>query len=108
MLVAGLEDLAAKSGCKLQNRTEAEELQQGACKSGQNRYTLLTFATDEGQAEWLKEAKPWGGTYLVGLRWVVVGTEPTLQTLRQELGGQIQKGEDHGHGSGGHADHTPG
>jgi hypothetical protein len=100
---AGLEDLAAKSGCRLQSQTKAEELRQGACKTGKGRYTLVSFTTEEGQANWLKEAKPWGGTYLVGPRWVAVGAEQTLRSLRQDLGGEIQAGDEHGQGG-----HTPG
>lgn len=105
--VSGLEDLAAKSGCRLQSRTRAEELRQGACKTGRGRYTLVTFTTEEGQGNWLREAKPWGGTYLVGPRWVAVGGEQTLRSLRRDLGGEIQPGEDHGQGAG-HGGHTPG
>ncbi|SEF52761.1 hypothetical protein SAMN04489712_101319 [Thermomonospora echinospora] len=110
--VAGLEDLASKAGCTLQSQTKAEELRQGACQTSKGRYTLVTFTTEEGQGNWLREAKPWGGTYLVGPRWVAVGTEQTLQTLRQDLGGEIQAGDDHGQGGkhedGNHGGHTPG
>ncbi|WP_119729857.1 putative periplasmic lipoprotein [Thermomonospora amylolytica] len=105
VMAAGLEDLAAKTGCRLQSQTKAAELRQGACQTNRGRYTLVTFATDTGQAAWLKEAKPWGGTYLVGPRWVAVGTEQTLRSLRADLGGRIESGSDHG--GGGHG-HTPG
>lgn len=95
VMVAGLEQLAAKSGCQLQSQTKAEELRQGACKSAKGRYTLLTFTSDQGQQSWLTEAKNWGGEYLVGPRWVAVGKTPELQALREEIGGDIQAGNHH-------------
>lgn len=97
VMVSGLDDLAEKAGCtgKLTGQTKAKELNQGVCKTAQSRYTLLTFASDEGQKAWLKEAKEWGGVYLVGLRWIAVSEEPSLVTLRKDLGGQIEKGRTH-------------
>lgn len=56
----------------------------------------MSFKTDQGQNAWLEEAKPWGGTYLVGTRWVIVSTPPTLETLRKTLGGNILNGAHHG------------
>ncbi|MQY02278.1 hypothetical protein [Actinomadura macrotermitis] len=92
---ATIEQLAAKSGCRLTGTRGAEELRQGACRTARGRYTLVGFTTDQGQRAWLAEARPWGGTYLVGTRWVAVGPEPTLRSLRGELGGDILSGDAH-------------
>lgn len=92
---ATIEQLAAKTGCTLTGKRAAEELQQGACQTAKGRYTLVGFATDRGQQAWLEEAKPWGGTYLVGARWVAVGTPQTMESLRGTLGGTVLNGARH-------------
>ncbi|MGK5551099.1 hypothetical protein ACSNOI_05740 [Actinomadura kijaniata] len=93
---ATIEQLAARTGCSLSSRRAAEELQQGACQTARGRYTLVGFSTDQGQKAWLEEAKPWGGSYLVGTRWVAVGTPQTLEALRGTLGGTVMNGAHHG------------
>jgi hypothetical protein len=98
VLVAGLDDLSKKAGCRLQGKTNSEELRQGECKNAKARYTLLTFASDKDQQTWLKEAKIWGGSYLVGPRWIAVGEQPELEALRRNLGGDIEHGDTHGSG----------
>ncbi|MFI0445232.1 hypothetical protein [Actinomadura sp. 6N118] len=92
---ATIEQIASQTGCTLSGRRNASELRQGACQTGTGRYTVVGFTTDQGQNSWLEEAKPWGGTYLVGKRWVIVSTAPTLETLRQQLGGNIVNGRSH-------------
>jgi hypothetical protein len=93
---ATIDQIASQTGCTLSGRRNAEELRQGACQTGTGRYTVVDFSTEQGQKSWLDEAKPWGGTYLVGKRWVIVSTVPTLETLRQQLGGDIVNGSHHG------------
>jgi hypothetical protein len=95
--VSGLPDLAKKVGCggKLTGQTKAAELNQGVCKTSKGRFTLLTFASDQGQAAWLVEAKEWGGAYLVGQRWIAVSQEPNLKSLQKTLGGAIELGRQH-------------
>ncbi|WP_067487684.1 hypothetical protein [Actinomadura hibisca] len=93
---ATIEQLAARTGCTLTGKRAADELRQGACRTGEGRYTLVGFSTDQGQRAWLEEAKPWGGSYLVGTRWVAVGAPQTLQALRQDLGGEVMNGAHHG------------
>ncbi|WP_018657224.1 hypothetical protein [Actinomadura flavalba] len=92
---ATIEQLAARTGCSLNGSRGAEELRQGSCSTSRGRYTLVGFTTDQGQAAWLREAKPWGGTYLVGTRWVAVGTPAVLEGLRADLGGRIDHGDRH-------------
>lgn len=97
VLVSGLDDLAEKAGCggKLSGQSKAAELRQGVCKTEKGRFTLVTFASDKDQRTWLQEAKNWGGTYLIGPRWIAVSEEPNLQSLRQTLGGDIEFGRKH-------------
>ncbi|MFB4298980.1 hypothetical protein [Actinomadura sp. NTSP31] len=93
---ANLDELAARTGCSLVGRRKAEQLQQGNCRNSRGQYVLVSFDRDQDMTAWLDEAKPWGGTYLVGTRWVAVSTPATLQSLRKDLGGRIQSGEMHG------------
>ncbi|GAA2408004.1 hypothetical protein GCM10010191_15600 [Actinomadura vinacea] len=98
---ATIEQLAQQTGCTLTGTRNAAELRQGACKTAKGRYTLVSFTNDKGRDAWLTEAKPWGGSYLVGPRWVAVATPQILETLRKDVGGKIVSGDDHGGGGGG-------
>ncbi|MFI7386766.1 hypothetical protein [Streptomyces sp. NPDC049813] len=110
-----LEQLARRAGCRPDLQTDAAELRQANCGSGEGRYVLATFATDRGQAEWLDAADDYGGTYLVGRKWIVVGAEATVTRLRGRLGGTVERSSSHhsdrsgggGHeeGAGRHAGH---
>jgi hypothetical protein len=104
---ATLEQLASRTGCTLQTQTNAAELRQGSCKTPENRYVMLTFVTDKAKQTWLTAAKEWGGTYLIGPRWVIVGTQQNLRPFYDKLGGDIQDGDDHGGSGSGHQGHTP-
>ncbi|MFE6284176.1 hypothetical protein [Streptomyces sp. NPDC057877] len=104
-----LEHLAAEVKCEPDIQIDADELRQALCKEAAGKakgekYVLLTFATDRGQREWINEAKDYGGFYLVGRKWLAVGHEDMMTSLRSTLGGEIEIGTDHsgGHGSGHH------
>jgi hypothetical protein len=100
---ATLAELAKQTDCSVTGTRKVNDLEQGNCKNSRGRYVLLSFTTDKGMNAWLEEAKPWGGVYLVGARWVVVSQQKTLEGLRKDLGGKIVHGDDHGtgdHGSG--------
>ncbi|MFD9323472.1 hypothetical protein ACFWDQ_38505 [Streptomyces sp. NPDC060053] len=91
-----LEHLAAEVKCTPDMQTDADELRQALCKNADGKFILLTFATDRGQREWINGAKDYGGHYLVGRKWVVVGEETsTVTALRKTLGGDIEEGTDH-------------
>jgi len=100
-----LEHLAAEVKCKPTIQIDADELRQAVCKKSAkdaNKFILATFATDRGQREWINGAKDYGGYYLVGRKWVAVGPEKTVTTLRGTLGGTMEEGSAHmngGHGS---------
>ncbi|KUO13193.1 hypothetical protein [Streptomyces sp. DSM 15324] len=91
-----LEHLAAEVDCTPDMQTDADELRQAICKTAAGKFLLLTFATDRGQREWINGAKDYGGHYLVGRKWVVVGEkDSTVTSLRKTLGGDIEEGTDH-------------
>lgn len=92
-----MEELASALGCTAELSTQADELRQGACETGQGAYRLTTFAAEEGLRSWLAETRVYGGVYLVGNRWVVTAQSPeALTSLRERLGGTVETGEEHG------------
>lgn len=97
---ATLQQLAQQTDCRLTGQRKVAAFQQGNCKTSQGRFVLLSFTTDKGMNTWLEEAKPWGGAYLVGVRWIAVSTDKTLESLRKDLGGKIVHGRGHGPGHG--------
>ncbi|MET9893797.1 hypothetical protein ABZZ47_27010 [Streptomyces sp. NPDC006465] len=96
-----LEDLAAEVKCKPDIQTDADEIRQGVCKISAGKFILATFATDRGQREWLNGAKDYGGSYLVGAKWVAVGDQKMVTTLRGQLGGTLEEGASHHSGGSG-------
>ncbi|MFD9868005.1 hypothetical protein ACFXI8_29735 [Streptomyces niveus] len=109
-----LEQLAEQAECDPNVQTDAEELRQANCRTDDGRYILTTFATDRGLREWINEANDYGGSYLVGRKWVVSGDAKVVETLRGRLGGSVETAPEHHAGSGdddsgsGGADHGNG
>ncbi|MGA4848465.1 hypothetical protein ACOBQB_20205 [Streptomyces sp. G5(2025)] len=98
-----LEQLAARARCRADIQTDAAELRQATCADGARRYVLVTFTSARGQAEWLDVADDYGGTYLVGGRWVAVGARKDIAALRDRLGGTVvDAAGKHGGGHHGH------
>ncbi|MGW1887568.1 hypothetical protein [Streptomyces sp. NPDC001970] len=110
-----LEQLAARATCEPNIQTDAKELRQANCTTDDGTYVLATFATDRGQREWINEAKDYGGSYLVGRKWVAVGDAKVVAALRGRLGGTVETGSSHdqhsgssgggGESDGGHSGH---
>lgn len=96
-----LEQLATKAHCKPNIQTDAQELRQANCTTDDGRYVLATFATDRGQREWINEANDYGGSYLVGRKWVAVGEPNVVAALRGRLGGTVETASPHHSGSSG-------
>ncbi|MFJ6437724.1 hypothetical protein [Streptomyces sp. NPDC091416] len=96
-----LEELAAQAHCEPRLQTDAQELRQANCTTKDGRYVLATFATDRGQREWINEANDYGGSYLVGRRWVAVSDAAVIAALRGRLGGTVETASPHHPGSGG-------
>ncbi|MFI2435663.1 hypothetical protein [Streptomyces sp. NPDC018693] len=90
-----LEQLAAEVKCTPDIQIDTDDFRQALCKGDDEKYVLLTFATDRGQRDWINEAKPYGGHYLVGRKWIAVGDESVVTSLRGELGGDVEVGRDH-------------
>ncbi|WP_172387367.1 hypothetical protein [Streptomyces sp. MNP-20] len=90
-----LEQLAARAECAPDVQTDAAELRQANCRNGDGRFVLATFATDRGEREWLNQAKDYGGSYLVGRKWVAVGEPGVLRALRGHLGGTVERSSHH-------------
>lgn len=92
-----LQTVANTAGCakpQLQNKQGAG-FRQGVCAVDGLRYTVMSFDSKQDEQAWLKEAKQWGGTYLVGPNWIVVATPEILKTLQGKLGGDISSGSTH-------------
>jgi len=93
---ADLEELAAKIGCAgITGKRNVRDLRQGTCRTAQGRYTMVTFGTDRNRDAWLNEATKWGGAYLVGSRFVVVGTPRSLESFKAKVGGELKMGDAH-------------
>jgi hypothetical protein len=93
---ATVEQLATELGCEVYADNTTADFRQASCRHPTDHYVLLTFTAETGRRDWLNAAKPWGGTYLVGQRWVVVANDvAALEPLRDRVGGEIQLGEHH-------------
>ncbi|MDX3235437.1 hypothetical protein PV392_07045 [Streptomyces sp. ME03-5709C] len=92
-----LERIGEAVGCTPRLQTDGAELRQGACTTARGAYVMLTFASAAGRGEWLAEAKPYGGSYLVGERWVVEAEPEALEPVREKLGGRVERGAHGGH-----------
>ncbi|MGW1773840.1 hypothetical protein [Streptomyces sp. NPDC002104] len=98
-----LDRIAAALGCSPEVTVDAQELREGACAVGAQAFRLATFSTAQGRAAWLTESRQYGGTYLVGERWII--TAPSADALtpaRARLGGTLDTAPAHTHGAGAH------
>jgi hypothetical protein len=95
-----LESLAAKVKCKPDMQIDSDEVRQAICTTSDGKYVFATFATDRGQREWINDAKDYGGYYLVGRKWVAVGTDKVVRALQPKLGGEEETGTSHSGHSG--------
>jgi hypothetical protein len=87
-----IEELGAAVGCTPEFQGKPLDFRQAICHNDQYKYLLLDFDTDQGQADWLDYSTTYGGTYLVGQRWVLSSdSEPHMVELSKTLGGTIQK-----------------
>lgn len=88
---AKVEVIAGLTGCEADIRIEADELRQGACTTEDGGYLITTFPQERLKETWLDSASVYGGTYLVGTRWVVSAEPETLERFRGRLGGTIRE-----------------
>ncbi|WP_418896280.1 hypothetical protein [Streptomyces cupreus] len=88
---AKVEVIAGLTGCKAKIRIEADELRQGLCHTKKADYLITTFPEEKYKQTWLDSASVYGGTYLVGSRWVVSAKPELLGSLHEKLGGTIEQ-----------------
>ncbi|MEU6543168.1 hypothetical protein [Streptomyces sp. NPDC046859] len=88
---AKVEVIAGLTGCQVRIRTEADELREGVCRTKRGDYLVTTFPEERLKRDWLDAAAVYGGTYLVGTRWVVSAEPAVLERLRPRLGGSIER-----------------
>ncbi|MFD5268012.1 hypothetical protein [Streptomyces sp. NPDC058335] len=88
---AKVEVIAGLTGCEADIRIEADELRQGACTTADGGYLITTFPEEELKETWLDSASVYGGTYLVGTRWVVSAEPELLERFRGRLGGTVRE-----------------
>ncbi|MFD8379400.1 hypothetical protein ACFV2X_12835 [Streptomyces sp. NPDC059679] len=89
---AGVEKLGKAMGCKPEITTDVDDYRQGVCHLGKKNYVFLSFVTAKGQRDWLDYAQMYGGSFLVGNRWVVSAESMgSLKAARDTLGGAIEK-----------------
>ncbi|KAB1146921.1 hypothetical protein F7R91_15125 [Streptomyces luteolifulvus] len=88
---AKIEVIAGLAGCKAEIRVEADELREGLCHTEKADYVITTFPHEKFKQSWLDAASMYGGTYLVGTRWVVSAKPEMLGQLRARLGGTVQQ-----------------
>ncbi|MGP4003447.1 hypothetical protein [Streptomyces sp. 8N706] len=86
-----VEKIAAMTGCKVNIRTEADELREGVCETSLGDYLVTTFPEEKYKLTWLDTARMYGGTYLVGPRWAISARPGVLAQLRSKVGGTIQE-----------------
>ena len=86
-----IEVIDGLAGCEAEIRIEADELREGLCDSEQADYRITTFPAEKYKEAWLDAASVYGGTYLVGPRWVVSTKAEHLDQARDKLGGTIRR-----------------
>ncbi|MFH8798724.1 hypothetical protein ACH4F6_03845 [Streptomyces sp. NPDC017936] len=93
---AKVEVIAGLTGCTATIRIEADELREGVCHTDAADYVITTFPAEKYQSAWLDAAAVYGGTYLVGERWVVAAEPEKLERFRAKLGGTVRRPRDAG------------
>lgn len=87
-----VEELATTVGCTPAFQGRTADFRQALCTVGETDYMLLDFVTDDGQKAWYDNAIIYGGSYLVGERWILTSTsEERMTKLQDELGGAIEQ-----------------
>lgn len=92
-VTGSVEQVAARLDCKPVIRTDADELRQGVCGTGDSEFSVTTFPAEKFKFTWLDAAAGWGGWYVVGPRWAVSASTKDQATARQKkLGGSLVDG----------------
>ncbi|MCH6160773.1 hypothetical protein [Streptomyces marispadix] len=92
-----VEKLASALKCKADIQKKVEDYRLGVCKANKTLYTFVTFKDNRAKRGWLDYSKDYGGTYLVGSRWLVVTEKPSqLGPIQAQFGGTVERGRGHG------------
>ncbi|QPP08405.1 hypothetical protein G4Z16_20620 [Streptomyces bathyalis] len=92
-----VEKLASALKCKADIQKKVEDYRLGVCKADKTTYTFVTFKDNHAKRGWLDYSKDYGGTYLVGSRWLVVTVKPSkLGPIQAKYGGTVERGRGHG------------
>ncbi|MFZ3494990.1 hypothetical protein ACODT5_17515 [Streptomyces sp. 5.8] len=95
-----LDRIATALGCSPEVTVDAQEVREGACAVEGRAFRMATFSTAQGRAAWLAESRQYGGTYLVGERWIITGpSADALTPARAALGGTLDSAPGHTHGA---------
>ncbi|WP_070013329.1 hypothetical protein [Streptomyces abyssalis] len=96
-----VEKLASALKCKADIQKKVEDYRLGVCTAKKTKYTFVTFKDNRAKRGWLDFSKDYGGTYLVGSRWIVVTDAPSkLGPIQGKWGGTVERGKNHGQGHG--------
>ncbi|MFC4494309.1 hypothetical protein ACFPA8_09200 [Streptomyces ovatisporus] len=94
-----VEKLGSALECKVKVTKKVEDYRLGSCKKDKTLFTMVTFKDNRAKRGWLDFSKPYGGTYLVGSRWLVLAdSDKKLIPVQAKFGGTIEEGAAHGHG----------
>jgi hypothetical protein len=86
-----VQQLAVAVGCEPKSAGTMAGFRQAYCDAGGTRLVLVDFDTASTQRDWLDEAVPYGGPYLVGDRWAVSGgSRDYLAGVQGVLGGNLE------------------
>ena len=85
-------------GCTPEFQGKASDFRQAACSTDAARFLLFDFETDAKKRVWLDTALVYGGTYLVGEKWILTTMKAAdMERVRGEVGGTIEGGPDMHH-----------
>jgi hypothetical protein len=77
-------------GCDPVPMVQAADFHQAKCATDDADLVLLDFQSNDGQRAWLDYALAYGGTYLVGERWVMsTDSRDYLEKMQTRFGGTI-------------------
>lgn len=92
-----VEKLGSAVKCKAEIRKKVEDYRLGDCKAKKTLFTFVTFKDNRAKRGWLDFSKDYGGTYLVGSRWIVVTDKASsLGPIQAQYGGTVERGAGHG------------
>jgi spermidine/putrescine-binding protein len=91
---ATAQSLADKLGCsgfKAEDEPELFAAETASCDLNGTTVNLDTFARAEARENWLKTAKQFGGSYVIGKNWIVwTDARAPAEQIQKILGGRVE------------------